>query len=179
MDAYMKRLAEKEAAATQRDADSDEERRKRADPLLKETSFDRRKVVAVYTSDGRRGHHMSDFLPPEELAKFLAPQQKEALSLAQAAAPPLPGGALGADNIGHKLMQKMGWTEGQGLGGQSGKTQPAAVQQGGAPPPNGSSSGLGLGAAPHAAAEKGDDEFTLYRKRSECCHGVEGCFWHG
>lgn len=56
----MKRLAEKEHQGP--DPDSDEERRRKADPLLKETSFDRRKVVAVYTPDGRRGHHMQDYV---------------------------------------------------------------------------------------------------------------------
>jgi hypothetical protein len=29
-------------------------------------------VVAVYKDDGQRGHHMSDFIPKEELAKFMA-----------------------------------------------------------------------------------------------------------
>lgn len=29
-------------------------------------------VVAVYTDDGRRGHHMDDFIPKEELAKFMS-----------------------------------------------------------------------------------------------------------
>lgn len=29
-------------------------------------------VVAVYKDDGARGHHMDDFIPKEELAKFMA-----------------------------------------------------------------------------------------------------------
>lgn len=29
-------------------------------------------VVAVYKDDGERGHHMQDYIPKEELAKFLA-----------------------------------------------------------------------------------------------------------
>jgi hypothetical protein len=29
-------------------------------------------VVAVYKDDGQRGHHMDDFIPKEELAKFMA-----------------------------------------------------------------------------------------------------------
>lgn len=29
-------------------------------------------VVAVYRDDGERGHHMQDYIPKEELAKFLA-----------------------------------------------------------------------------------------------------------
>jgi hypothetical protein len=29
-------------------------------------------VVAVYKDDGERGHHMGDYIPKEELAKFMA-----------------------------------------------------------------------------------------------------------
>ncbi len=29
-------------------------------------------VTAVYKQDGSRGHHMGDYIPPEELAKLLA-----------------------------------------------------------------------------------------------------------
>jgi hypothetical protein len=61
MEQYMRRLEERDKAAA-RDADSDEERRRRAEPLLKETAFDRRKVVAVFKHDGSRGHHMSDYV---------------------------------------------------------------------------------------------------------------------
>ncbi len=43
-----------------------------AQPLLNETAFDRRRVVAVYKDDGSRGHHMNDFIPAEEMAKFMA-----------------------------------------------------------------------------------------------------------
>ncbi|KIZ02170.1 splicing factor 4 [Monoraphidium neglectum] len=154
MEQYMRRLEERDKAAA-RDADSDEERRRRAEPLLKETAFDRRKVVAVFKHDGSRGHHMSDYIPPEELAKFMeASGDKAAAARAKALQP----NTLGADNIGHKLMQKMGWKEGQGLGGSNqGAAAPVAAQ--------GTADGLGLGAAPSGAVEEGDDEFTRYRKR--------------
>lgn len=29
-------------------------------------------VVAVFKDDGQRGHHLDDFIPKEELAKFMA-----------------------------------------------------------------------------------------------------------
>jgi splicing factor 4 len=114
-------------------------------------------------------------LPPEELAKFLAAggdKQGAERAAAQNA------GGLGADNIGHKLLQKMGWKEGEGLGGTGGgRTEPVAAvggPGGAAVAPGaagaGSSGGLGLGAAPHAAAEEGDDEFTLYRKRMQTAY---------
>jgi splicing factor 4 len=90
---------------------------------------------------------------------------------AAARAKALQPNTLGADNIGHKLMQKMGWKEGQGLGGSNqGAAAPVAAQ--------GTADGLGLGAAPSGAVEEGDDEFTRYRKRSESlgthvCWGFE------
>jgi len=58
----------------------------------------------------KRGHHMGDFIPPEELEKFLAScndaaAQKAAKEAAEKA-------RIQADNIGHKLLSKMGWKEG-------------------------------------------------------------------
>lgn len=45
------------AAAAKRQEESREEKETRVEHL-NETSFDRRRKVAVYKSDGRRGHHM-------------------------------------------------------------------------------------------------------------------------
>eukprot|EP00879_Flechtneria_rotunda_P009876 GHRR01010328.1.p1 GENE.GHRR01010328.1~~GHRR01010328.1.p1 ORF type:complete len:422 (+),score=187.27 GHRR01010328.1:388-1653(+) len=161
MEEYMQRL---EAAAAQKRREEEEEeeerRRRAAAPLLKETAFDRRKVVAVYKDDGRRGHHMDDFIPKEELAKFMAQtgnkqlaQQVEAQS------------AIGADNIGHKLLQKMGWKEGQGIGAkEDGRTAPVAAA-GAAAAAGMKQDTLGLGAQAHGAVEESDDPFEQYRKR--------------
>jgi splicing factor 4 len=151
MDEYMKRLEEQ--AQKKREDDEEEERRRRASqPLLKETAFDRRKVVAVFKDDGQRGHHMDDFIPKEELAKFMAKCGDKQLQEQEEAET-----AIGADNIGHKLLQKMGWKQGQGIGAKSdGITVPvAAVKQ----------DNLGLGAQAHGAVEETDDPFEQYRKR--------------
>lgn len=53
---------------------------------------------------------MGDFIPPEELEKFMsncndAASQKAAKEAAEKA-------RIQADNIGHKLLSKMGWKEG-------------------------------------------------------------------
>ena len=53
---------------------------------------------------------MGDFIPPEELEKFLfscndASAQKGAREAAEKA-------RIQADNIGHRLLSKMGWKEG-------------------------------------------------------------------
>lgn len=154
MDAYMKLMAKK-AAEKEAQEREEEEERKRQIPLLNETSFDRRKVTAVFKTDGTRGHHMSDFIPPEELARLLAKGGDEA---AKAAAIALEQkNAIQSDNIGHKLLSKMGWKEGQGLG-KDGITAPVAAS-------SMRQDNLGLGAEAHGEVKEGDDPFEQYRKR--------------
>lgn len=60
--------------------------------------------MAVYKSDGTKAHHMSDYIPPEELAKFLA---KSGDTVAAAAIENQQ--KIGDSNIGHRLLSKMGW----------------------------------------------------------------------
>ncbi|KAG2642488.1 hypothetical protein PVAP13_2KG272600 [Panicum virgatum] len=61
----------------------------------------------------KKGHHMGDFIPPEELEKFMtrcndAEAQKATKEAAEKA-------KIQADNIGHKLLSKMGWREEKSL----------------------------------------------------------------
>lgn len=71
--------------------------------------------------------------------------------------------AIGADNIGHKLLQKMGWKEGKGIGAkETGQTAPVAVAAAAAGMKQDT---LGLGAQAHGAVEESDDPFEQYRKR--------------
>ena len=60
--------------------------------------------MAVYKSDGSKAHHMSDYIPQEELAKFLAKSGDTA-----SAAAIENQQRIGDSNIGHKLLSKMGW----------------------------------------------------------------------
>jgi splicing factor 4 len=149
MNAYMKLAAKRDKP--------EEEEPDRSQPLLNDTVFERRKVVAVYKDDGSRGHHMQDFIPPEELAKFMSKCGDEAAALA--AKSMQERHALKDDNIGHQLLQKMGWREGQGIGvTQKGITAPLAAS--GVKQDN-----LGLGAAPVHEVSQEDDAFEQYRKR--------------
>ena len=101
---------------------------------------------------------MQDYIPKEELAKFLASSgsaeakaQAEALEAAQ---------RIQSDNIGHKLLSQMGWKEGQGLGAEGvGVAAPVAAT--GAV----GYEKAGLGAQDHRSVAEGDDEFETYRKR--------------
>ncbi|KAL0346560.1 UNVERIFIED_CONTAM: SURP and G-patch domain-containing protein 1-like protein [Sesamum calycinum] len=62
----------------------------------------------------KKGHHMGDYIPPEELEKFLATcNDVSAQKVAQEAA---DKAKIQADNVGHRLLSKMGWKEGEGLG---------------------------------------------------------------
>ncbi|KAK3446586.1 hypothetical protein EUGRSUZ_A02263 [Eucalyptus grandis] len=69
---------------------------------------------ASLQAPAKRGHHMGDYIPLEELEKFLSncndvAAQKAAREAAEKA-------KIQADNVGHKLPSKMGWKEGEGLG---------------------------------------------------------------
>lgn len=70
--------------------------------------------------------------------------------------------SIGADNVGHKLLQKMGWQQGKGIGAkESGITAPVGPGAGAAA----AGQNLGLGAEAHGAVKEDDDPFEQYRKR--------------
>jgi len=72
------------------------------------------------TSRGHAGHHIGDFLPPEELEKFM--QKWEAMKDGNAASieySDYQKFKLKSDNVGFQMLQKMGWSEGEGLGASS------------------------------------------------------------
>lgn len=149
MEAFAKKAAQAEAQRQQK-----EERVAN----LKETSYDRRTVKAIFKDDGTRGHHMQDFIPQDELAKVLA---KSGDVAAQEHAKRIEEQSkIGSDNIGHKLLSKMGWKEGSGLGASS-SGMAAPISAGG----SSAQEKRGLGAKEHIHIEEGDDEFEQYRKR--------------
>jgi len=156
MERHVKEMERREAERLRREGDDEEERRrKNAVPVLNETSFDRRKVEHVVTEEGKIGHHLQDFIPKQQMAALLAKQNDPA---SRAAAEALEQKmALPESNMGRKLLEKMGWKQGEGLGSSSvGITVPVTAA--------GSSGNQGLGAGADAS---GQDEFENYRKRMQ------------
>ncbi|XP_023941160.2 uncharacterized protein LOC112048042 [Bicyclus anynana] len=103
-------------------------------------------------------HHIGDFLPPEELKKFM-----EKYSACKSGKEPdlsdYKEYKLKEDNVGFKMLQKLGWNEGQGLGAEgTGIVDP--INKANQPVAN---MGLGASSSDHVSAD--DDEFDAYRKR--------------
>ncbi|XP_030375781.1 SURP and G-patch domain-containing protein 1 isoform X1 [Scaptodrosophila lebanonensis] len=107
-------------------------------------------------SEGK--HHIGDFLPPEELKKFME-QYEAKKNNRQPDLSDYKEYKLKEDNIGFQMLQKLGWKEGQGLG-QDGAGIVDPVNK--APQRDGNQ-GLGVNSA--AQPEDCDNEYDAYRKR--------------
>lgn len=78
------------------------------------------------THHGHGKHHIGDFLPPEELEKFMQKWEavKDGMS-SEIEESDYKDFKLKSDNVGYKMLQKLGWTEGEALGqSSSGITAP-------------------------------------------------------
>ncbi|KAH8381901.1 hypothetical protein KR009_000836 [Drosophila setifemur] len=107
-------------------------------------------------SEGK--HHIGDFLPPEELKKFME-QYEAKKNNRQPDLSDYKEYKLKEDNIGFQMLQKLGWKEGQGLG-QDGAGIVDPVNK--APQRDGNQ---GLGVSSAAQPENCDNEYDAYRKR--------------
>ncbi|KAL8542361.1 hypothetical protein ACS0TY_003287 [Phlomoides rotata] len=105
----------------------------------------------------KKGHHMGDYIPLEELEKFMSTcndvsAQKVAQEIAERT-------KIQADNVGHRLLSKMGWKEGEGLGSsRSGIAAP--IMAGDIKKDN-----LGVGAQAPGEVTPDDDIYEQYKKR--------------
>ncbi len=93
---------------------------------------------------------MQDFIPPDEMARLLAQSNSE-IAKAQAAALEEQQ-RIQADNVGHRMLQAMGWKEGQGLGVQ-GKGMAAPVAATGSAKQPYEKGGLGAAVSAHPCHE--------------------------
>ena len=69
------------------------------------------------TEMGRGKHHIGDFLPPDELSKFMETFH----ALKEGREPDLSDYKefkLTCENVGFQMLQKLGWKEGEGLGSE-------------------------------------------------------------
>ncbi|ESQ45293.1 hypothetical protein EUTSA_v10010376mg [Eutrema salsugineum] len=109
------------------------------------------------TDPGKRGHHMGDYIPLEELDKFLAKCNDAAAQKATKEA--AEKAKIQADNVGHKLLSKMGWKEGEGIG-SSRKGMADPLMAGDVKTNN-----LGVGASAPGEVKPEDDIYEQYKKR--------------
>ncbi|RDD43759.1 SURP and G-patch domain-containing protein 1 [Trichoplax sp. H2] len=124
---------------------------------MKEMERTRNKAENL-TQEAKGKHHLGDFLPKDELEKFL--QQIEAIK--QGKTPHFSDymkNKLKENNIGYQMLLAAGWKEGTGLG-SSGQGIVEPVNKG---PTSFDSSGVGV--EKPQEVKKSDDEFELYRKR--------------
>eukprot|EP00258_Populus_trichocarpa_P048069 XP_024464088.1 SURP and G-patch domain-containing protein 1-like protein isoform X1 [Populus trichocarpa] len=113
--------------------------------------------ASLQAASSLKGHHMGDYIPPEELEKFLATCNDVAAT--KAAKEAAERARIQADNVGHKLLSKMGWKEGEGLGSsRSGISNPIMAG-------NVKKDHLGVGAHNPGEVSPDDDIYEQYKKR--------------
>ncbi|EUB56712.1 Splicing factor 4 [Echinococcus granulosus] len=110
------------------------------------------------TEMGQGKHHIGDFLPPDELERFMETYR----ALKEGREPDYSEYKqfkLTCENVGFQMLEKMGWKEGEGLG-VSGQGIVNPVSKG-----NVHVEGVGLGVERSSNLTVEDDEFEAYRKR--------------
>uniref|UniRef100_A0A8C5TGJ2 SURP and G-patch domain-containing protein 1 n=1 Tax=Malurus cyaneus samueli TaxID=2593467 RepID=A0A8C5TGJ2_9PASS len=110
------------------------------------------------TQMGRGKHFIGDFLPPDELEKFMETFK----ALKEGREPDYSEYKefkLTVENIGYQMLMKMGWKEGEGLG-SDGQGIKNPVSKG-----TTAVDGAGFGIERPAELTKEDDEYEAFRKR--------------
>ncbi|PRD23793.1 UNVERIFIED_CONTAM: Sugp1 [Trichonephila clavipes] len=129
------------------------EHKKRANEMEKTKTW-----ADELTEQAKGKHHIGDFLPPEELENFL--EKWDAVKKGRT--PDLSDykeHKITSSNIGYQMLQKLGWSEGQGLGANGGGIIDP-VNKGAVSVEN-----AGLGQSRPDDIKSNDDEYEAYRKR--------------
>nr|XP_020471861.1 SURP and G-patch domain-containing protein 1 [Monopterus albus] len=146
----------------QHEYDSDEELDEKAgtwEHRLRKLEMEKtREWAESLTEMGKGKHFIGDFLPPEELEKFM-----ETFKALKEGRDPdyseYKEFKLTVENLGFRMLMKMGWKEGEGLGSE-GQGIKAPVNKG-----TTALNGGGLGVDRPAELTKSDDEYDAFRKR--------------
>ncbi|CAJ1072058.1 SURP and G-patch domain-containing protein 1 [Xyrichtys novacula] len=160
--AEMQQMWEKAIRDHQHEYDSDEEVDQQAgtwEHRLRKMEMEKtREWAESLTEMGKGKHFIGDFLPPEELEKFM-----ETFKALKEGRDPdyseYKEFKLTVENLGYQMLMKMGWKEGEGLG-SDGQGIKAPVNKG-----TTAVEGAGFGIERPAVLTKGDDEYDAYRKR--------------
>uniref|UniRef100_A0A1A7WXM6 SURP and G patch domain containing 1 n=1 Tax=Iconisemion striatum TaxID=60296 RepID=A0A1A7WXM6_9TELE len=160
--AEMQNLWDKAMRDHQHEYDSDEEVDDQAgtwEHQLRKMEMEKtREWAESLTEMGKGKHFIGDFLPPEELDKFMETFK----ALKEGRDPDLSEYKefkLTVENLGFQMLMKMGWKEGEGLGSE-GQGIKDPVNKG-----NTAMNGAGLGIERPAELTKNDDEYDAFRKR--------------
>uniref|UniRef100_A0A3P8SX93 SURP and G-patch domain containing 1 n=1 Tax=Amphiprion percula TaxID=161767 RepID=A0A3P8SX93_AMPPE len=160
--AEMQIMWEKAIRDHQHEYDSDEEVDQEAgtwEHRLRKMEMEKtREWAESLTEMGKGKHFIGDFLPPEELEKFM-----ETFKALKEGRDPdyseYKEFKLTVENLGFRMLMKMGWKEGEGLGSE-GQGIKAPVNKG-----TTAMNGAGFGVERPAELTKSDDEYDAFRKR--------------
>ncbi|KAM4605031.1 SURP and G-patch domain-containing protein 1 [Polymixia lowei] len=160
--ADMQAMWEKAIRDHQHEYDSDEEVDQQAgtwEHRLRQMEMEKtREWAESLTEMGKGKHFIGDFLPPEELEKFM-----ETFKALKEGRDPdyseYKEFKLTVENLGFRMLMKMGWKEGDGLG-SDGQGIKAPVNRGST-----AMNGAGFGVDRPAELTGNDDEYDAFRKR--------------